>query len=54
MRYHLTEWPSLKSPQITNAKEGLQKWEHFYPVSGNVIGVAIMEISTEFPQKPKN
>ena len=38
MRYHLTwsEWPSLKSLQITNAGEGVEKREPSYTMGGNV------------------
>ena len=36
MRYHLTKWPSLKSVQITNAGEGVEKREPSYTVGGNV------------------
>ena len=56
MRYHLTpsEWPSLKSLQITNAGEGVEKREPSYAVGGNVIGAAAVENNTEVPQKTKN
>ena len=33
---HWSEWPSLISPQITNAGEGVEKREPFYTVDGNV------------------
>ena len=39
MRYHftpVTEWPSLKSLQITNAGEGVEKRKPSYTVGGNV------------------
>ena len=37
MRYHLTpEWPSIKSLQIINAGEGMEKKEPFYAVGKNV------------------
>uniref|UniRef100_A0A8D0SU72 Uncharacterized protein n=1 Tax=Sus scrofa TaxID=9823 RepID=A0A8D0SU72_PIG len=36
MRYHLTEWPSLISPQITNAGEHVEKREPSCTVGGNV------------------
>ena len=38
MRYHsdCLEWPSLKSPQIINAGESVEKKEPFYTVGGNV------------------
>ena len=32
----LSEWPSLKSPQITNVREGVVKREASYIVGGNV------------------
>jgi len=37
-RYHLhqSEWPSLISPQITNAGEGVEKREPSCTVGGNV------------------
>jgi len=37
VRYHLTlsEWPSLKSQQITNAGEGVGKREPSYTVGRN-------------------
>ena len=33
---HWSEWPSLKSLQITNAGEGVEKREPSYTVGGNV------------------
>ena len=33
---HQSEWPSLVSPQITNAGEGVEKREPSYTVGGNV------------------
>ena len=33
---HQSEWSSLKSLQITNAGEGMEKMEPFYTVGGNV------------------
>ena len=33
---HQSEWPSLLSPQITNAGEGVEKRESSYTVGGNV------------------
>ena len=33
---HGSEWPSLKSLQITNAGEGMEKREPSYTVGGNV------------------
>ena len=33
---HPSEWPSLKSLQITNVREGVEKREHSYTVGGNV------------------
>ena len=35
MRYHPSEWPSLKSLQTINAGEGVEKREPSYTVSGN-------------------
>ena len=56
MWYHLTplRMPMIKSLQITNAGEAVEKREHFYIVSGNVIGAANVENSMEVPQKAKN
>ena len=38
MRYHFTQvrMPSLKSLQITNAREGVEKKESSYTVGGNI------------------
>ena len=33
---HWSEWPSLKSLQISNAGEGMEKKEPSYTVDGNV------------------
>ena len=33
---HQSEWPSLKSLQITNAGKGVEKRAHSYTVGGNV------------------
>ena len=33
---HRSDWPSLKSLQITNAEEGMEKREPSYAVGGNV------------------
>ena len=33
---HQSEWPSLLSPQITNAGESVEKREHSYPSGRNV------------------
>ena len=33
---HQSEWPSLVSLQITNAREGVEKREAAYTVGGNV------------------
>ena len=33
---HHSEWPSLRSPQITNAGEGVEKREPSYTVGGNI------------------
>ena len=35
MRYHPSEWPSLKSLQTINAEEGVEKREPSYTVGGN-------------------
>ena len=32
---HWSEWPSLKSLQIINVEEDVEKWEHFYTVGEN-------------------
>ena len=34
--WHLPEWPSLISPQITNAGEGVEKRKPFCTIGGNV------------------
>ena len=49
---HLSEWPSLKSLQITNARGSVEKIEPSYIVGGN--SVATMENSMEITQKTKN
>ena len=56
MRYHLTpvRMATIKSLQITNAGEGVEKREPPYTVSGNVIGAANVENIVEVPQKTKN
>ena len=56
MSYHLppVRMPMIKSLQITNAREGVEKREPSYTVSGNVIGAASVENSMEVPQKTKN
>ena len=36
MTSHQSEWPSLTSLQITNAREGVEKRVSFYAVGGNV------------------
>ena len=33
---HCSEWPSSKSLQIVNAKEGVEKREPSYTVGGNI------------------
>ena len=33
---HWSEWPSLTSPQVTNARESMEKREPSYIVGGNV------------------
>ena len=33
---HWSEWPSLKSPQMTNAGENVEKREPSYTVGGNI------------------
>ena len=51
MRFHLTavKWPSLKSPQITNTGEGVEKGESSYTVDGTVKGAATMEVTLDVP-----
>ena len=53
MRYHfmLVKWPSLKSLQITNAEEGVEKREPSYTAGGNVSCAVTMEDSMEVPLK---
>ena len=45
-----SEWPSLKSLQIINASEGVEKREPSYTVGGDEVGAATMENNTEDPQ----
>ena len=56
MRYHLTpvRMAMIKSLQITNAGEGVEKREPSYTVNGNVIGAANVENIVEVPQETKN
>ena len=56
MSYHLTpvRMPMIKSLQITNAGECVEKREPSYTVSGKVLGAARVEKSVEVPQKTKN
>ena len=49
-----SEWPSLKSLQIANAEEGMEKREPYYTTDGNVNWCSHMENSMEVPQKAKN
>ena len=44
----------LKSLQIINAEEGMEKWEPSYTVGGNVNWCITMENSMKLPQKTKN
>ena len=53
MRYHLTEWPSLKCLQIINAGQGVEKKEPSYPVGGNVNGPSHYGENMEVPPKKK-
>ena len=46
-----SEWPSLISLQITNARERVEKRRLFYTVGGNINWYTIMENSMEVPQK---
>ena len=43
MKYHLTECPSLKSLQITNAGENIEKRQQSYTAGGNLIDIAAGE-----------
>ena len=57
MRYHLTpvRWSSLKSLQIINAGEGMEKRKPAYTFGGNVnFGAATTENTMEVPQKTTN
>ena len=51
-----SEYPSLKSLQIINAAEGMEKREPSCTVGGkvNVIGEAALENSMEVPHNTKN
>ena len=53
MRYHLTEWPSLKCLQIINAGQGVEKKEPSYPVGGNVNWHSHYGENMEVPPKKK-
>ena len=53
MRYHLTEWPSLKCLQIINAGQDVEKKEPSYPVGGNVNWHSHYGGNMEVPQKKK-
>lgn len=44
----------LKSLQIINAEEGMERWEPSYTVGGNVNWCITMENSMKLPQKTKN
>ena len=50
---HQSEWPSLKTLQITNAAEDVEKREHSYIVGGILVGAATMENSMQLPQKTR-
>ena len=54
MKYHLTECPSLKSLQITNAGENIEKREQSYTAGGNLIDIAAIETTMEAPHKIKD
>ena len=50
MRCHLTtEWPSSESPQITNAREDVEKRNLLTLSAGMEFGAATMESSVEVP-----
>ena len=51
---HWSEWPSLESLQITNAREDVGNRELLTLLKGMEIGAATMENSMEVPQKIKN
>ena len=51
---HQSEWPSLKSLQLTNAGEGAKKRQPSCTVGGNEICAATMENSMEALLKAKN
>ena len=50
---HRSEWPSLVSLQITNAREGVEKRKPSYNVGGNVSWHTSTENGMEVPQKTK-
>ena len=54
MKYHLTECPSLKSLQITNAGENIEKRQQSYTAGGNLIDIAAIETTMEAPHKIKD
>ena len=47
------KWPSLTSPQITNAGEGVEKRVPSHTAGGNINRVPTMDKSMEVPQKTK-
>ena len=49
-----SEWPSWTSPQIMNAREGVEKREPSFIVGGNVNWYNHYESSMEVPQKTKH
>ena len=51
---HRSEWPSLKSLQIINTREGVEKREPCYTVGGYVNWCSHYEEQLELPQKTKN
>ena len=56
IRYHLTmvEWLSSKSPQIINAREGVEKWKHSYNTGGNVNWKTVWRFLKKKPWKQIN
>ena len=51
---HCSEWPSLKSQQITNTGEGAMEGILPTLLMGTQVGAATMENSMEISQKTKN
>ena len=54
MTSHQSEWPSLKSLQIANSREDVEKRESSYSFEGMQVVTPTMENSMEVPLKTEN